>query len=314
MNISVIIPTRNPNLDRFKRTLDGIERQSLPKDDFEVIIVDNGSSPPLSESGLARNHENFAVVREEEVGLTPARLRGIDAAKGSVLIFVDDDNILSYDFLKDAVSAFAKHPKLGAAGGPVAAEFESPPPRWAAEFYGLLALQDHGPREIVIAGAPGLPWPSNAPVGAGLCVRAEVARSAIATIRADPARIALDRRGNALTSGGDNDIVFSIFHGGHSVGFFPSLKLTHLIPSSRLKPAYLERLNEGIQRSWVLVLAMHAQCPWPSIPRWTVPLRSLRAWFRVAAWRGPAERIRWKGLRGRFMGQADLREAPLAKA
>ena len=104
-------------------------------------------------------------------------------------------------------------------------------------------------------------------------------------------------------------MVFTALQAGWDVGYFPELRITHLIPASRLTPDYLGRLNEGIMRTWVLVLALHEQCPWPAIPRWTVPLRSARAWWRSRAWRSAAHRIRWHGQVGQFLGQADLQLA-----
>ena len=60
-----------------------------------------------------------------------------------------------------------------------------------------------------------------------------------------------DRRGNELTSGGDNDIVFCVMQAGWEVAYVPQLSLTHLIPAGRLEAGYLARLNRGIQKSCV---------------------------------------------------------------
>jgi hypothetical protein len=84
------------------------------------------------------------------------------------------------------------------------------------------------------------------------------------------------------------------------------LQLTHLIPAGRLDAGYLARLNEAIMRTWVVVLQLHGQCPWPAVASWTVPLRIARAWWRFQPWRSPAHRIRWRGAMGQFQGQADL--------
>jgi glycosyltransferase involved in cell wall biosynthesis len=240
------------------------------------------------------------------LGLTPARLRGITEARGEVLVFVDDDNILVPDYLSNALARFRASPRLAAAGGPVSPEFETPPPAWTAEFLPLLAVHDQGPAPRLANGGPSVAWPDFAPVGAGLCLRRAAAELYARALVTDPARLSLDRRGGELTSGGDNDLVFTALHGGWDVGYFPELALTHLIPAGRLAPDYLARLNQGIQRSWVRVLALHGKKPWPAIPRWSVPLRSARAWLRVGAWRSPVHHIRWRGLHGRFLGQADI--------
>jgi hypothetical protein len=113
-----------------------------------------------------------------------------------------------------------------------------------------------------------------------------------------------DRRGGDLSSSGDNDIVLTIMKDGWEVAYFPELALVHLIPASRLDPSYLGRLNRGIQKSWMQVLTKHHANPWPTIPRWTVPLRQGKAWLRLRAWSGAAASIRWQGACGHFEGRS----------
>ncbi|MEZ0216427.1 MAG: glycosyltransferase [Rariglobus sp.] len=304
--LTVILPTRNPHRGRLARTLAGLAEQTLDPVRWELIVVDNGSQPALAPSHLEPLLGMARIVREARPGLTPARLSGIAEAKGDVLVFVDDDNVLAPGFLSNALALFSSLPSLAVAGGPVRPEFESPPPAWLPEFYGLLALHDHGDSPVITSGGVGQPWPNVAPVGAGLCIRRAHALAYATSLDNNPKRMALDRRAGELTSGGDNDLVFTALHAGGDIGYFPDLALTHLIPTNRLDAYYVGRLNQGIQRSWVQVLALHGQNPWPSIPRWSIPLRSARAWLRTQAWRSPAHRIRWRGLHGRFLGQADL--------
>ncbi|MDF3056759.1 MAG: family 2 glycosyl transferase [Rariglobus sp.] len=310
--LSAIICTYNPRLDFLARTLDGLRRQTLPAQQWELIIVDNRSRVPVSID--LSWHPSARIVVESQPGLTPARLRGIAEARGPVLVFIDDDNLLSPEFFSNAVDCFKQHPRLGAAGGPVRPEFEKHAPDWTSEFHGLLALHEHGGAPLIAGGSPQADWPAFAPVGAGLCVRREAAALYVEALGHDHARQGFDRNGRSLASGGDNDLVFTILHGGWDVGYFPALFLSHFIPPGRLEPDYLSRLNEGIQRSWVRVLHIHGRHPWRPIPRWTVPLRSARAWFRLRAWAGSANRVRWRGIHGRFLGQADINESKSALA
>jgi glycosyltransferase involved in cell wall biosynthesis len=304
--ITVVVPTRDPDYGRLLRTLEALARQTLESGKWELVIVDNGSSPPLPESLLLGIPAKARQVRETTPGLTHARLAGIHAAGGEVIVFVDDDNVLCPDYLAAVAAHFANHPKLGAAGGPVVPEWQVTPPAWTHEFHGLLALRDLGPEVQIARGGPGAPWPNHAPVGAGLAVRRSFALTYAAAVSSDPRRAKLDRQGSSLASGGDNDLVFTTLHAGGDVGYFPDLRLTHLIPAGRLEAAYLARLNRGIMRSWVVVLALHGQCPWRPIKRWSVPLRAARAWLRLRTWKGQERRARWAGVLGQFEGQADL--------
>jgi len=305
--VSVILPTRNPDPDRLGRTLAGLAAQTLDRALWEALVVDNASdraweipAPPSGVlPGLKRLHEPRA-------GLTFARICGIRAARGEVLVFVDDDNVLAPDYLAAAARRFAENPRLAAAGGPVLPEWEAKPAAWVREFEGLLALRDLGPEPRVCAGGPGARWPDFAPVGAGLAVRRTGALGYADAVTGDPVRQVLDRTGRSLGSGGDNDLVFTVLHAGGDVAYFPELQLTHLIPRCRIEAGYLARLNAGIMRTWVLVLHLHGQCPWPALPPWTVPFRCGRAWLRTQAWRSPARRVRWHGRCGQFLGQSIL--------
>ena len=306
LSISVILCTRDPDQGRLARTARALAAQSLSASDCEYVVVDNGSSRPLSAADLGIPGQSFRVLREERPGLTPARLAGIAAARGDVLVFVDDDNVLDPGYLAAARDAFAVDASLAAAGGPIVPEYETPPPAWMREFEPLLALRDLGSAPRRARGGPRVPWPDFAPVGAGLCIRRSAAEAYAREVASDSARAALDRRGGTLTSGGDNDLVFTALRAGGDVAYLPSLRLTHLIPAKRLEPAYLTRLNRAIQRSWVRVLDIHGERPWPSVPRWTLPLRLTRAWIRSRPWNGPAESVRYHGLAGRLEGQSEL--------
>ncbi len=301
MIISVIICTHNPHPGRLDRTLSGLRAQTLPASQWECLIVDNASAPALACN--PQNFQNLRVTREPRPGLTHARRRGLRETSSALCIFADDDNVLAPDYLEQALNLAASHPRVGAFGGRCLPEFETPPAPWAEEFFGLLALRDLGEKAI-IAPAETSPraYPRCAPIGAGMVLRREAAQVWLNS--ADHGLT--DRRGGELTSGGDNDIVLAVFSVGWDVAYFPKLSLAHLIPSGRLDPSYLARLNGGIQKSWVQVLALHGIRPWPPIPKWSVPLRSARAWLRVGAWRSTIHHIRWRGLHGRFLGQADL--------
>lgn len=311
MELSVIIPAHNPHPGRLSRTLAGLRAQTLSAERWEAVLVDNASEPLLSLEGLHDTAPpNLRLVREPRLGLTAARRRGFTESRAPLCVLVDDDNVLNPDYLAHVTRLFAEHPRLGALGGKSLPEFEMEPPEWTREFLPLLALRDLGEQPQIATGLrpPGAArnqYPAEAaPIGAGMAIR----REAIAPwLVEDTGAELTDRRGGELTSGGDNDLVFTILKHGWAVGYFPELALTHLIPAGRLTPEYLARLNHGIQKSWVQVLAKHDACYWPPIPRWTVPLRRLKAWFTHRAWTGGAAHIRWRGACGRFAGLAAIR-------
>lgn len=90
MQISVIIPTFNRE-QAVRRLLDSLCQQSLPMDQFEAIVVDDGST----DGTQSLEHETFpfrlTCLRQANRGATEARNTGAQRSQGRVLVFVDDD-------------------------------------------------------------------------------------------------------------------------------------------------------------------------------------------------------------------------------
>ena len=98
--ISVIICSHNPRAPYLRRVLDALRAQTLPAKDWELLLIDNASGEPLAGQFDLAWQPNARHVRENKIGLTPARLRGIAESKGDLLVFVDDDNVLRADYLQ----------------------------------------------------------------------------------------------------------------------------------------------------------------------------------------------------------------------
>jgi glycosyltransferase involved in cell wall biosynthesis len=303
--LTVIIPTHNPDAGRLARTLAGLRAQTLPVSQWETLLVDNASTQFPDEAFFTRSApSNFSIVKELALGLSAARKRGFSAARGDFAVLVDDDNVLAPDYLARVLAVFSAHPRVGAAGGKSLPEFASEPAAWAREFFPLLALRDLGENEIVSQGlhpsnTSRNEYPPFAPIGAGMALR----REAWSAWLNRPVNALSDRRGGELSSAGDNDIVLCVLKAGWEVGYFPQLTLTHLIPAARLETEYFARLNRGIQKSWMQVLALHEATPWPPLTRIGAQLRKLKAWFVHRPWSSPAARIRWCGACGHFDGR-----------
>jgi hypothetical protein len=243
--ISAIVCTHNPRISYITRTLAALSDQTLSRDEWELIVIDNASDERLDRRVDLSWHPAAKIIRENELGLTPARLRGIRESIGDVVVFVDDDNILAADYLAMVKEIAATHPHLGAWRGSVSPEFESPPPEWTRRYWGNLVI-----REVTRDNWSNLySVGESTPLGAGLCVRrvvaAEYQRLHDEGLRARM----LDRSGQSLVSGGDNDLAACAIDVGLACGVMSSLHLTHLIPDERLTEAYLLRLIEGITNS-----------------------------------------------------------------
>ena len=239
---SVIICTHNPRPHYLSRVLEGLRNQTLPFECWELLLIDNASKDPLtSKSPDISWHPHGRLVREEELGLTSARMRGMREASAGLLVFVDDDNILDLNYLSEAVKINDEWPRLGVWGaGSITPEFEVEPAQYLKEFLDNLALREidscRWTNVIPCDGAK--PW------GAGQCVRSNIAKAYCEHVGKSPVRIS-DRRGTDLASGGDIEIDYVACNIGFGVGVFPQLRLIYLIPAGRIEEDYLVRIAEG---------------------------------------------------------------------
>lgn len=240
-DISVIVCTHNPRNDYLSRTLDALARQTLPREKWELVVVDNASDQPLAVSVDLSWHARARHVREDQIGLTPARLRGIAESSAGLLVFVDDDNVLASDYLERAAVIHASYAFLGAFGaGVIDPEFEAKPRDELGSWLSLLALRT----------IPTIRWSNNAsdagsiPWGAGLCVTRAIAdlyRQAVARLEVTAM---LDRKAERLFSGGDDLFSWTAASVGRGFGIFPELRVLHLISATRLTRHYFLRLVE----------------------------------------------------------------------
>jgi glycosyltransferase involved in cell wall biosynthesis len=247
--ISVITCSHDPKPEYLARVLAALRAQTLDPAHWEFLLVDSASRDPLEQRTDLSWHAQSRVVRETESGLTRARLRGIAEAKGDLLVFVDDDNVLDPDFLEQASKLFVERPDIGSWSGSTRPEFDVPAPEWTRRHWGNLVIRDV--QRDMWSNLPMLP--DTMPCGAGLCVRREVAHFYAELHRTGKRPFALDRNGTSLLSGGDNDLAACACDIGLGVGVFSALRLTHIIPAVRLREDYLVSLAENIALSTVVL-------------------------------------------------------------
>lgn len=301
MKLSVIIPAYNPDQKRLEQTLNGLKQQSLSVDMWEFIVIDNHSSNNFQHPQDLSWHPAARIVTENKQGLTYARVKGFNESKGEIIVMVDDDNILNNNYLEEVLNIFDQYPHIGVIGGKSLPLFETAPPLWLDEFYRNLALRDLG--DNVVIASWDYTYPNTAPIGAGMGIRRKALNAYIEKVTSGQA-ILSDRTETSLSSGGDNDIVLEVLKSGWEVGYFPQLKLKHIIPPQRMTVNYMARLVRDSNRSWVQLLRSHDISPWKEISPQSVFLRKIKAWFMYQAWKGNRAYIHWQGACGVFEGQA----------
>jgi hypothetical protein len=249
--ISVVICTHNPREDYLQRVLSVLKEQTLPKNEWELLLVDNASASPLSGQWDLSWHPQARIVRENTTGLTHARLCGIQNTSGELIVFVDDDNLLAPDYLENALAISRRLPCLGVFNGSIQGEFETVPSASVQFLLPQMAVREVSREEWACLGVErGVPVPL---CGAGMVVRREMALVYYEKVALSPLRKSLGRSGTQLAAGEDSDLALCSCQEGYAVGVFPDLRLTHLIPTRRLEKNYLLKLVEGTVFSHIIL-------------------------------------------------------------
>ncbi len=104
---SIVVPCRD-RPEALNELLDALDaQQDAPE--FEVVIVDDGSEPPIS--GLRETSYALRVVHQIPLGISAARNNGIRHARGEILLFVDSDCAPEPDALAQLAATATHHPE-----------------------------------------------------------------------------------------------------------------------------------------------------------------------------------------------------------
>jgi glycosyltransferase involved in cell wall biosynthesis len=108
--VSVIIPAFNAE-PYITETLDSVLAQTYPH--FEVIVSDDGSTDATRERVAAYGSRVKYVYRQNSGGVSAPRNAGVRAASGSLLAFIDADDLMAPGRIAAEVRCFARHPDVG---------------------------------------------------------------------------------------------------------------------------------------------------------------------------------------------------------
>jgi len=205
----------------------------------EIVLVDNCSTDGVAAiasavwSQVGRPAIDFRVISETTQGLSAARRAGVRAATRDIVVFCDDDNLLSSDYLEVAAAILAD-PTIGATGGPNTPMTDGDMP---ALFYSYAALAAVGAQALANGEIDQL-W------GAGLVVR----RKLLVELYDTPGfPLLIGRRGSALTCGEDLEICLGVCLLGYRLWYDERLTLRHIVPAERIDAAYIRGLTEGFK-------------------------------------------------------------------
>lgn len=304
MELSVVICAHNPRPSYFSRVLEALRLQTLAKDEWELLVVDNASAEPLERAWDLSWHPHARHIREDRLGLDVARQRGIQESATDLIVFVDDDNVLATDYLSHAVRIKREWPFLGVWGsGRIVPEFESEPQRHHTEFLPFLIIRDIQAPRWTNTFPPGSLFWEVTPVGAGQCIRADVAKTYCRVAEQSKIRIT-GRRGKVAAGGEDAEICFIACQLGLGMGIFPELRITHLISKERTSDEYLLKVGEfGIASEFLVKYKYQGV-----VPHSLFSLRGVLSAIRHATMkRGFSRRMHFAGVRGAMRARSIIK-------
>jgi cellulose synthase/poly-beta-1,6-N-acetylglucosamine synthase-like glycosyltransferase len=120
--LSIIVPAHNAT-GVLPRSLGALRNSDLPRDKWELIVVDDGSADDTSLIA-ARYADTVVTLPGKPHGPAYARNRGFEVSRGDIIVFIDSDCVAHIDTLSRIVALFEAQPDLGAAFG----SYDNKPP------------------------------------------------------------------------------------------------------------------------------------------------------------------------------------------
>jgi glycosyltransferase involved in cell wall biosynthesis len=242
IRLSLIIATYN-RAEQLMTTLRSVATQRAQSALWECIVVDNNSTDNTRERVelFCQEHPklNIHYCFESTQGLSSARNRGIEAATGDILAFIDDDERIVEDFITAYIELFDTHADAMSAGGKIIAEYTTARPRWMSRYteQPIANPMDFGHKVI--------PFPKHRiPGGGNMAMRREVFE------RIGTFNTSLGRTGKRLIGGEESDLFERMAHQNMRCYYVPRAVMYHIIPDEKLTDTYFERLalNIGISQ------------------------------------------------------------------
>lgn len=283
--------------------LQGLRRQTVAPDRFDVLIVDSGSPEPARSElrDLAREHPGARLIRVDEPGLSTARNAGAAAAATDYIAYIDDDGIPAEDWVEAIFQALAvPGPPPVVLGGRILPKWEAPLPSWwPPSLRGLLSIIEHeGNGEFR---TPDLP-PGLEPYGCNMIVKVAALRDT------GGFGCGIGRVGKVLLSDEDVQLAWRLQDSGLSTRYDSRIVVYHQIQAGRLNPEWLLSRLYWQGTSTVLTRRLLHN---PGAVRRELPRRLLVALLFAPATCFPPTSTRWLAVRWRWAYAAGFVRAAL---
>jgi glycosyltransferase involved in cell wall biosynthesis len=235
-NVSIIICTYNRK-NLLKMCLNSIYAQDYPQSNFEVIVVDGGSSDGTEK--LCKEFPKIRFIVESKHGLAHARNKGAELAHGSIVVYTDDDCIVDKNWLRNLIAGFYYSKNVVGVGGPVYPLHPEIIPK-KIHVKAALGLYDNG---------------DSMKLTEGIITSNAAFKKEIFKITKFNEGLGVTRRGNLILCGEDTAFCQAIKNLGYNLLYTPYAKVYHQIPKTRVKVSYIIKhaLHSGISRTRMLI-------------------------------------------------------------
>ncbi len=229
--ISIVICTFNR-----KRLLSECIRSILesdyPKSLYEILVIDGGSRDGTIE--IKRQFPNIRFIVEQRHGLAYARNKGAELAKGSIIVYTDDDCIVDKGWLRNLILGFDYSSKVGGVGGPVFPAFPQ-----------LI------PKKILVKPALGLfDEGSEVKFVDGIITSNSAFKREIFRIAQFDESLGTTRKGKLILCGEDVDFCKTIVGLNYKLLYVPSARVYHQVRKDRVNVAYIIKHASHHGLSW----------------------------------------------------------------
>ena len=249
VDLTVAIPTYNGErrlpevLERLRISCKDAMLCSLHSEPFnwEVIVVDNNSSDDTARVVQAYQvnwpkQYPLKYCFEPNQGAAFARHRAFQEARGTLVGFLDDDNIPAPDWVLAVYTFAQEHPAVGAYGSQIHGVFEVSPPENFERLAPFLAITERGSTPLRYE-----PKKKVLPPSAGLVVRKQ------AWLESVPSQLILSGRTlSSMVTSEDLEMLSYIQSKGWEIWYNPAMQIEHKIPPWRLEREYLIPFFRGI--------------------------------------------------------------------